>query len=169
MVLSDQMNKYFAQRSAAKRKELQRQRYQAGGGATGDLPPYTLYVEGDKPKDAPADAQLSEHMDYVRGGEKRMIITVYLTPTYQNIAELAHEWDLHPMLVEDLMLGSQRPKLERYKDVTFMVVRAARYIDESEEVDFSEFHILLREDAVAILCQDHRWLDGTTGASAFTA
>lgn len=31
MVLSDQMNKYFAQRSAAKRKELQRQRYQAGG------------------------------------------------------------------------------------------------------------------------------------------
>ena len=61
------------------------------------------------------------------------------------------------------MHAGQRPKLERYGEVLFLVVRSARYIDESEEVEFSEFHILVRGRAVAVLCQDHRWIDGTDG------
>ncbi|MEZ5187643.1 MAG: hypothetical protein R2723_03095 [Microbacterium sp.] len=61
------------------------------------------------------------------------------------------------------MHAGQRPKLERYGEVLFLVVRSARYIDESEEVEFSEFHILVRGRAVAVLCQSHRWIDGTDG------
>lgn len=63
------------------------------------------------------------------------------------------------------MHAGQRPKLERYGEVLFLVVRSARYIDESEEVEFSEFHILVRGRAVAVLCQDHRWIDGTDGTA----
>ena len=63
------------------------------------------------------------------------------------------------------MHAGQRPKLERYGEVLFLVVRSARYIDESEEVEFSEFHIFVRGRAVAVLCQDHRWIDGTDGTA----
>jgi magnesium transporter len=35
----------------------------------------------------------------------------------------------------------QRPKLERYGDTLFLVLRPARYIDETETVEFGEVHI----------------------------
>jgi magnesium transporter len=93
----------------------------------------------------------------------RMTMFLYPAPTPDSIQELADAWQLHPLLVEDLIHAGQRPKLERYADVLFLVVRSARYIDETEEVDFSEFHMLVRPNAVAVLCQDKRWIDGTDG------
>lgn len=47
----------------------------------------------------------------------------------------------------------------------FMVVRSARYNDAAEDVDFSEFHVLVKADAIAVLCQDKRWIDGTDEAT----
>ncbi len=43
--------------------------------------------------------------------------------------------------VEDAIVAHQRPKLERYGETLFVVLRAARYLDESETVDFGELHI----------------------------
>ena len=34
---------------------------------------------------------------------------------------------------------------------------------QKEEVDFAEFHVLMRPGAVAIVCQDGTWIDGTDG------
>ena len=39
------------------------------------------------------------------------------------------------------MHAHQRAKLERYGDTTFMVLRPARYVDESETVEFGEVHV----------------------------
>lgn len=41
------------------------------------------------------------------------------------------------------MQADQRPKVERYGEVLFVVVRSARYIDATEEVEFNEFHLLV--------------------------
>lgn len=73
--------------------------------------------------------------------------------------------DRDGVAVEDIRhpvvdVGGQRPKLERYDDTLFLVVRSAWYIDEKEDVDFAEFHILVRPQAVAVFCQDGRWIDG---------
>ncbi|QPP05351.1 magnesium/cobalt transporter CorA [Streptomyces bathyalis] len=69
-------------------------------------------------------------------------------PTEAQLHSLAEEFDLHQLAVEDALKGHQRPKLERYGDTLFAVLRAARYLDESEEVDFAELHVFVGPDFV---------------------
>ncbi|MFF2051115.1 magnesium and cobalt transport protein CorA [Leifsonia sp. NPDC058194] len=125
----------------------------------------TRYVTGGRPAPAPADDSVADGLRFAGAAPGRMTMSLYPAPTESGIRELADAWQLHPLLVEDLLHAGQRPKLDRYGDVLFLVVRSARYIDESEEVDFAEFHMLVRPGAVVVLCQDRRWIDGTAGAS----
>ncbi|MFJ9541026.1 magnesium and cobalt transport protein CorA [Streptomyces sp. NPDC101225] len=67
-------------------------------------------------------------------------------PTDAELLSLAAEFDLHPLAVEDAMEAHQRPKLERYGDTLFVVLRAARYLDAPEEVDFGELHVFVGPD-----------------------
>ena len=69
-------------------------------------------------------------------------------PTETELLSLAAEFDLHPLSVEDAMEAHQRPKLERYGDTLFVVLRAARYLDAPEEVDFGELHVFVGPDFV---------------------
>ncbi|WP_434598810.1 magnesium and cobalt transport protein CorA [Streptomyces sp. A5-4] len=69
-------------------------------------------------------------------------------PTEAEILTLADEFDLHPLAVEDAMEAHQRPKLERYGETLFVVLRAARYLDAVEEVDFGELHVFVGRDFV---------------------
>lgn len=62
-------------------------------------------------------------------------------PTPEQLLAAARQFDLHELAVEDAILAHQRPKLERYGDTLFVVLRAARYMDERERVDFGELHI----------------------------
>lgn len=69
-------------------------------------------------------------------------------PDVETLNSLAHEFDLHPLAVEDAITAHQRPKLERYGDTLFVVLRAARYLDDVEEVEFGELHVFLGRDFV---------------------
>ncbi|MFD5131078.1 magnesium and cobalt transport protein CorA [Streptomyces olindensis] len=69
-------------------------------------------------------------------------------PTDGELHSLAAEFDLHPLAVEDAMEAHQRPKLERYGDTLFVVLRAARYLDAPEEVEFGELHVFVGPDFV---------------------
>ena len=57
------------------------------------------------------------------------------------MAAVAAEFGLHGLAVEDAISAHQRPKLERYDDNLFTVLRPARYLDETETVEFGELHI----------------------------
>lgn len=129
------------------------------------VPRLIRYVVDGKAEPAPPGATVEDGLRFAHGGDDRMAMFFYSAPDPESIAELATAWHLHPLLVEDLVHAKQRPKLERYGDVLFLVLRSARYIDESEEVEFSEFHLLAGPDAIALLCQDKRWIDGTDGTS----
>jgi magnesium transporter len=59
-------------------------------------------------------------------------------PSSEEFASVAHEFDLHHLAVEDAVNAHQRPKLERYGDALFLVLRPARYVDETETVVFGE-------------------------------
>ena len=61
-------------------------------------------------------------------------------PESSLLVELAEEFDLHELAIEDAVVAHQRPKLERYGDTMFMVLRAAHYDDDDERVDFGELH-----------------------------
>ena len=64
-------------------------------------------------------------------------------PTEEELRAVANEFTLHPLAVEDALVGHQRPKLERYGDVLFVVLRSARYLDAPEEVEFGEVHLFI--------------------------
>ena len=64
-------------------------------------------------------------------------------PNEPELVSLAKEFDLHPLALEDAIQAHQRPKLERYGETLFVVLRAARYLDAPEEVDFAELHIFV--------------------------
>jgi magnesium transporter len=61
---------------------------------------------------------------------------------------VAEEFGLHELAVEDAIVAHQRPKLERYGDTLFVVLRPARYLDAAEEVDFGELHVFIGPDFV---------------------
>src|SRR6266511_854803 len=61
---------------------------------------------------------------------------------------VAEEFRLHEVAVEDAIVAHQRPKLERYGDTLFVVLRAARYLDDVEEVEFGEIHVFVGSDFV---------------------
>ncbi|MGR4880835.1 magnesium and cobalt transport protein CorA [Streptomyces sp. LARHCF249] len=67
-------------------------------------------------------------------------------PTEPELHSLAAEFNLHELAVEDALEAHQRPKLERYGDTLFVVLRAARYLDAQEEVEFGELHIFVGPD-----------------------
>jgi magnesium transporter len=69
-------------------------------------------------------------------------------PTETEMAAVAAEFGLHGLAVEDAISAHQRPKLERYGDNLFTVLRPARYIDESETVEFGELHIFTGKNFV---------------------
>ena len=69
-------------------------------------------------------------------------------PGAEELNSLAAEFDLHELAVEDAIQAHQRPKLERYGDTLFVVLRAARYLDDVEEVEFGEVHVFLGRDFI---------------------
>jgi magnesium transporter len=64
-------------------------------------------------------------------------------PAEAQLLAVAAEFGLHELAVEDAIVAHQRPKLERYGHTLFVVLRAARYLDELEEVDFGEIHLFV--------------------------
>ncbi|MFC7217936.1 magnesium and cobalt transport protein CorA [Streptomyces polyrhachis] len=64
-------------------------------------------------------------------------------PTEEQLLDAAEAFGLHELAVEDAVVAHQRPKLERYDDTLFAVLRPARYLDDVEEVDFGEIHVFV--------------------------
>jgi magnesium transporter len=64
-------------------------------------------------------------------------------PEPRELGQLAELFDLPELAVEDAIQAHQRPKFERYGSTLFVVLKAARYRDEAEEVEFGEVHLFL--------------------------
>ncbi|GAA3774211.1 magnesium and cobalt transport protein CorA [Streptomyces coacervatus] len=104
-----------------------------------------LYRDGVR---VSAPATLAETFRELREQPSGMAWIGLARPTEGELLSLAAEFDLHPLAVEDAMEAHQRPKLERYGDTLFVVLRAARYLDAPEEVDFGELHVFVGPDFV---------------------
>jgi len=91
---------------------------------------------------------LSETFRALREQDAGMAWIGLYRPDETELNSLAEEFDLHPLAVEDAITAHQRPKLERYDRTLFVVLRAARYLDDIEEVEFGELHVFIGEDFV---------------------
>jgi magnesium transporter len=75
------------------------------------------YQDGRKLADIPA----SEISEYVKKPECFVWVAL-VDPTPQELDEMAEEFGLHPLAIEDARKGHQRPKIEEYDDSLFAVV-----------------------------------------------
>ena len=59
-------------------------------------------------------------------------------PSLAEMTAIAETYDLHELAVEDAVKAQQRPKLERFGEVSFLVLRTARYVKHGELTENSE-------------------------------
>jgi magnesium transporter len=91
--------------------------------------------------DSPAESRAE-----LDAGEERLAWLGLYRPEPGDIGEIAELFDLPELAVEDAIKAHQRPKFERYGGTLFVVLRAARYLDAAEEVEFGELHLFLGPD-----------------------
>ncbi len=69
-------------------------------------------------------------------------------PDVDELRSVAQEFELHHLAVDDAIAAHQRPKLERYGNTLFAVLRPARYLDDVEKVEFGELHVFVGPEFV---------------------
>ena len=57
-------------------------------------------------------------------------------------------FSLHPLAVEDALKAHQRPKLERYDDGLFLVLKTLWYVDEEDAVETGEINLFVGRNFV---------------------
>jgi magnesium transporter len=67
-------------------------------------------------------------------------------PTEEEFDSLRREFDLHPLAVEDAIHAHQRPKVEIYEDMVFLVLKTVRYVDPTEVIEVGEVLVFLGDD-----------------------
>ena len=69
-------------------------------------------------------------------------------PVEGELDVVAKAFDLHPLAVEDALHAHQRPKLERYADGLFLVLKTLWYVDEDDAVETGEINLFVGRDFV---------------------
>jgi magnesium transporter len=103
-----------------------------------------VYVNGCRSADPKS---LDETYQLLRDREGMAWIGLY-RPELDEIRSVANEFDLHHLAVEDAVTAHQRPKIERYGNTLFVVLRPARYLDDVEKVEFGELYVFLGKEFV---------------------
>jgi magnesium transporter len=104
-----------------------------------------VYVDGDR---VASPSSLAETYAALHQQPEGMAWIGLYRPDHHEVGSLAAEFELHELAVEDAIVAHQRPKLERYGETLFVVLRPARYLDETEEVEFGEIHVFVGPDFV---------------------
>ncbi|SDH48847.1 magnesium/cobalt transporter CorA [Nonomuraea jiangxiensis] len=99
-----------------------------------------IYLDGERVDDPPSLGAAFERLKQIPGS---MAWIGLYRPQASELTKLGEEFELHELALEDAIVGSQRPKADRYGDTLFVVLRAARYLDDVEEVAFGEVHVFL--------------------------
>ncbi|GAB3201066.1 magnesium and cobalt transport protein CorA [Geodermatophilus arenarius] len=92
-----------------------------------------VYVQGRR--EPPVDPMVALEAAVERGG---FVWLGLFEPTEAELGAIAERYGLHPLAVEDAVYAHQRPKLERYDDDLFMVLKTARYVEHEQLTATSE-------------------------------
>ncbi|AEE47849.1 magnesium and cobalt transport protein CorA [Cellulomonas fimi] len=72
-------------------------------------------------------------------------------PSADEFDALAEGFALPELAIEDAIRAHQRPKLERYPDLTFAIVKPVRYVDHAEVVDVGELAVFVGPRFVVVV------------------
>ncbi|MGC4854434.1 magnesium/cobalt transporter CorA [Micromonospora sp. DT4] len=94
-----------------------------------------LYIDG---KRQPGDWAYAEALEAARREQHGFVWIGLHQPELAEMTAIAETYGLHELAVEDAVKAEQRPKLERFGDVSFLVLRTARYCEHTELTETSE-------------------------------
>ena len=122
-----------------------------------------LYEDG---KRRPGDLPLDELSSLCHAKNAFVWIGLF-EPTEEEFDSVRREFELHELAVEDAINAHQRPKLEVYDDMVFVVYKTARYVEATETVEFGEvqmfvgtdYIIVVRHGEASSLVPARRWLE----------
>jgi magnesium transporter len=69
-------------------------------------------------------------------------------PSREEFDAVTGEFELHEPAVKDAHKDHLRPKVERYGEAVFVVLKAARYVEETETVEFGEIRAFVGPDFI---------------------
>jgi magnesium transporter len=104
-----------------------------------------IYRDG---KRIASPSTVAEAARILRDDPRAMAWIGLLRPAEAQLLAVADEFGLHELALEDAIVAHQRPKLERYGETLFTVLRPARYLDDVEEVEFGELHLFIGSNFV---------------------
>src|SRR5215216_215107 len=99
-----------------------------------------IYVDGRRAAQQPSSLQ--ETYEALRQLDDAVGWIDLYKPTQEEFESVAQELELSPRVIEGAIKPQQRPKLVRYGDSLFVVLKTARYLDHPGKVEFSEVHVL---------------------------
>lgn len=112
-----------------------------------------IYVDGIRTEETGRLSDLCARLEEMPGS---MAWIGLYRPTVAQIEQVAEVFHLHPLAVEDAVVAHQRPKIERYDDTLFVVLRSASYDDESETVSTGEVHVFVGKNFVITMRHNDR-------------
>jgi magnesium transporter len=74
-------------------------------------------------------------------------------PDAAEMQRMAGIFGLHPLAVEDSLTQRQRPKVEPYDDMLFLVIKTLWYVDERDEVETGQVSMFIGPDFVVTIRQ----------------
>ncbi|SCL39149.1 magnesium transporter [Micromonospora pallida] len=94
-----------------------------------------LYVEGVR---QPGDWNYADALAAARRQPHAFVWLGLHEPGLREMSGIATTYGLHELAVEDAVKAQQRPKLELFGEVSFLVLRTARYCEHTELTETSE-------------------------------
>lgn len=104
-----------------------------------------LYREGHREREV---GSLAEAAEAVHANQGLVAWVSMSDPNRDQLLDAADHFDLPRLAMEDAIVAHQRPKVETYGDVLFVVLRPARYDEDQEAVEVGEIHVFGARDFV---------------------
>jgi magnesium transporter len=106
-----------------------------------------VYVAGER-----QDAEPHEALQVARERGGFVWLGLY-EPSEATLTAIGRHYGLHPLAVEDAVYAHQRPKLERYDDALFMVLKTARYAEHERLTSTSQ--VVITGEIMVFIGRDH--------------
>ena len=74
-----------------------------------------------------------------------------LEPSEEELAHAAAAFGIHPLAIEDAQLSHERPKVDVYGDTLTIVLRPARYLEDTETVEFGQITMMVAPSHVVVV------------------
>ena len=94
------------------------------------------------------DGDISDALDLARAEGDCFAWIGLFEPDEDEFELVREELGLHPLAAEDAVTAHQRPKLERYDDTLFVVLKTLSYIDTTSDIEVGEIMVFLGADFV---------------------